>query len=483
MSAVHSNVDLGSLPPSYTLPIAPGESTTSDDAFPSLQPSNLPAYTPPSRRTNSAPTAQGELRQSMPKEFYYDLKRRGKVFASLTLIAEGTYSKHMPTFLEGQPITGRVKLSFDKPDALQSVIVSIRGQVIMGANRGEQMTFIEISHTLWSPATGGEQMSINSNHSNAPATQEQAPAASSLNSSQPSKVKGKLQGDYMWPFSIELPNQVVWGGKTFSLPQTFYERHARASITYEVSLQLSRGKLRADHRIPAACGYIPQSRPPPFPLMRALAYQEGLPLFGPTIDPDGWFSCEPVVIRGKVFNSRNSQIKSTLSYTRGSVIPLCLRLESMDEQVLDLLSSPKAIVARLERRIRYFSNAENNLESWAGKDGVDISQPAVWWPSAEESHRSGQLRFVNGELHLRADFKPTSAVAQFRIQYSVVLFPFESPGVVLMERKPLIQHPVEIVTAYALGPKPRITAPSGYLSEAPVLTPTNTISTADIGLL
>lgn len=127
MSALESNVGLGPLPPSYSLPsVTDEESTTGDpDSFPSLQPTNLPAYTPPIRSRNSAAIAEAELRQPAPKEFYYDLKRRGKVFTSLTLIAEGTYSKHLPTFLEGQPIKGRVKLSFDKPDALQSVIIVV----------------------------------------------------------------------------------------------------------------------------------------------------------------------------------------------------------------------------------------------------------------------------------------------------------------------------------------------------------------------
>lgn len=46
--------------------------------------------------------------------------------------------------------------------------------------------------------------------------------------------------------------------------------------------------------------------------MRGLAYQEGVSLFGPTTDPDGWFSCEPIIIRGKVFNNRTSQVKSTV---------------------------------------------------------------------------------------------------------------------------------------------------------------------------
>lgn len=137
--------------------------------------------------------------------------------------------------------------------------LQVRGQVITGPNRGEQMTFIDISHTLWSQADG-EQLTIRPNHSNAPATQggiSGTDGTDGTDSSQSSKLKGKLQGEYTWPFSIDLPRQVVLGGKAFSLPQTFYERHARASITYEVSLQLARGKLRTDHRsVLAICNDI-----------------------------------------------------------------------------------------------------------------------------------------------------------------------------------------------------------------------------------
>jgi len=101
-----------------------------------------------------------------------------------------------------------------------------------------------------------------------------------------------------------------------------------------------------------------------------------------------------------------------LSYTRGSVIPISLRLEGDDEQALDLLSSPKAIVARLRRRIKYY---HKSVESLAWRDSIDHSQLAVWWPSTEQPERRG-VRYVNGELHLRADIKPTSAMAHFRIE-------------------------------------------------------------------
>ena len=103
------------------------------------------------------------------------------------------------------------------------------------------------------------------------------------------------------------------------------------------------------------------------------------------------------------------------------MIPIFLRLDGDDQQALDLLSSPKAIVARLRRRIKYHHKA---VESLAWRDSVDHSQLAVWWPSAEQSEQRG-VRCVSGELHLRADIKPTSAMASFRIEVcNLHLLPF-----------------------------------------------------------
>lgn len=119
---------------------------------------------------------------------------------------------------------------------------------------------------------------------------------------------------------------------------------------------------------------------------------------------------------------KETNLELQLSYTRGAILPICLSLESADEQTLDLLSSPKAIVLRLRRRIRCRMNAEKTMESLAWKDAIDDSQLAVCWPSTEGPDRDDSRssprhrRFVNGELHLRADIKPTSSMAHFRVE-------------------------------------------------------------------
>ena len=107
-------VELVTLPPSYD-----GGSPSDPDYIPPV--SDLPAYTPSQR---PIPSARAVVRRE-PKEFYYELKRNGKLFAVLTMISDAAYSRHMATFLEGTPLKGRVRLTLDKPDTILSVVVSV----------------------------------------------------------------------------------------------------------------------------------------------------------------------------------------------------------------------------------------------------------------------------------------------------------------------------------------------------------------------
>lgn len=106
-----------------------------------------------------------------------------------------------------------------------------------------------------------------------------------------------------------------------------------------------------------------------------------------------------------------------LCYTRGSVIPLSMVLETKDLQALNLLSSPKAAVMRLRRRLRIHADTRKTVDSIGWKDAIEHSQLAAWWPSTEGApDDSSCRRQINGELHLPIDLKPTSAMAHFRIE-------------------------------------------------------------------
>ena len=55
------------------------------------------------------------------------------------------------------------------------------------------------------------------------------------------------------------------------------------------------------------------------------------------------------------------------------------------------------------------------------------------------------------------------------IQYSVVLFPLKTAGFETDSKSILAEEPVEIVTAFAPGPRPRSHAPPGYETEIAML--------------
>lgn len=109
--AQHATVNT---PPNYAMPTglrSPGLN------------SELPTYSP--RRSPSTNTSWHSLREDRVKEFEYDIKNRGKTTATLTLLAEQSYSKHVPTFLQGSPVRGRVYLNADKVESVQLITVTV----------------------------------------------------------------------------------------------------------------------------------------------------------------------------------------------------------------------------------------------------------------------------------------------------------------------------------------------------------------------
>ena len=108
------------LPPSYDGPL---DWNSGQESIPPV--SDLPAYTPSQRPVSSA---RAVVRRE-PKEFTYELKRNGKLFAVLAMVSDAAYSRHMATFLEGTPLKGRVHLALDKPDTILSVAVLVSARL------------------------------------------------------------------------------------------------------------------------------------------------------------------------------------------------------------------------------------------------------------------------------------------------------------------------------------------------------------------
>ncbi|KAJ6623971.1 hypothetical protein B0H10DRAFT_760755 [Mycena sp. CBHHK59/15] len=211
---------------------------------------DLPAYT--RRNTLSQPVARRE-----PVEHVFPLADgKGRPWASLTLMSSAKSGKSVPTFFEKEHINGSFQMTAEKGDSIQSVTITITGRIVTGANVDDSFVFLTKSLPLWSKAE-----------------------------CRSSGAATKLLGTCVWPFSIPLPKAVSLkdGGHDtlFRLPETFLERHTRASISYEICVLVSRGKLRADSQIKTRFGYIPSTRPDPPSLLRQLAYREISLLPGP----------------------------------------------------------------------------------------------------------------------------------------------------------------------------------------------------------
>jgi hypothetical protein len=260
---------------------------------------------------------------SQLREFNTEIKldRKGKSVVVLTVYGDMAVSKSLalPTVVQGQLLKGRVKFVLDKPDAVSglNVCVSIlsifvfvvstivyltkktqfnasltkhfiyltsllalqvQGRLAICASPGEELIFLEIPRTLWSPAMGDprtvaskytppgrnsdsivarsrlregeraeEDIAITTTTSNDNA------AASST--SPPHKFISKFPaGVYVFHFSFELPQEVsllMWNGQSsaYRMPQTFSERHTRGSIKYLMKLRMAKGGfLSADEK-------------------------------------------------------------------------------------------------------------------------------------------------------------------------------------------------------------------------------------------
>lgn len=94
-----------------------------------------------------------------------------------------------------------------------------------------------------------------------------------------------------------------------------------------------------------------------------------------------------------------------------------MTIETNDIQALDLLSSPKVPLLRLRRRVKW---PESRGQVPEESDASDYYEPAAWWecnygpPSVD-----GTQRHLMGEIQLRTELKPSSAMAQFRVQVSL----------------------------------------------------------------
>ncbi|KAJ3996845.1 hypothetical protein F5050DRAFT_1807362 [Lentinula boryana] len=397
------------LPPGYDATITSGNNRDAD----------LPAYSSLSTMGQAVPPNLTELSEGAPsKEFSYHISLKGNTSsASLVLYGNASLSKHSAAFLGGSRVNGLVKVNVESGESINAVVISIQGKIISGS---KQHIFLEYTQTLWS-SSSDDQVTLTVGTKDAPRVE------------------------------------------VFHLPQSFMERHAKASIQYEVIARFARGMLKTDHRIIAPFVYIPIIRPEPPSQLRSDAYERNTTVPGPIADPQGWHTLPPVQIQGKLF-TRQATISCILSfalplsYTRGSVIPLHLVIQSNDTQALETLSSPHAIICRLRRILRYYPDENKTVDPKMRREELEHSELATWWPFVESPslEKASFQRTLSGEIILSPELMPTTAIGRFQLEYSVVLFPFDANSFHPENNDILSDCAVEIATAFPPGPRQRM---------------------------
>ncbi|KAJ7874214.1 hypothetical protein B0H14DRAFT_2718570 [Mycena olivaceomarginata] len=377
---------------------------------------SLPAYSP---RAADAMATRAFSGSRGSTEHIFALKdKKNKTWATLTLASSAPAPSSLPTYLEGDKITGALSLNIPANQKIAEVSIIVRGEIIPGPQQQNTLCFLDISVPLWSKNQRG--------------------AAS------PS-----LSGEFHWPFSIDIPRDVVLADpripgavRTYILPQSFMEKRS-AKITgsahYYLLAKITRSALlfRDDAELRTMFVYVPALRPDPPSLLRQLAYQENTPIPGPEIDAEGWHTCPAVTVKGTF------SLSKPLSYTRGSVIPCSIDFFCRDLQALNLLCTPTSIDVRLYREVKCSSSSPwlNSNPSRPIEDFEENGR-AVWWPASVENQRQGSRRF-EGEIHLARTLNPP-------------LTGFSST-----DTRPLIRQEVDIATICAKGPRPRCYAPRG----------------------
>jgi len=186
------------------------------------------------------------------------------------------------------------------------------------------------------------------------------------------------------------------------------------------------------------------------------------------------------------FKSHPVEARCTLSlskplcYARGSVLPCFITLEGSESRVLDLLSVPSSIVLSLRRRVRFYNQTSSSRQDVAWNETVEDMASAVWWPSSDNRSTS-TTRYLEGEIRLTKDLRPTSEMSHFSISYTVVLCPFHVPGFT-SDATTLLSEPVQIATLNAKGPRPNAYAPPAYTPLSPHNRENDTyVSTYNVG--
>ncbi|KLO17426.1 hypothetical protein SCHPADRAFT_994414 [Schizopora paradoxa] len=382
------------------------------------------------------------------------------------ILTSRPYSSGLPSFVEGEPIQGRVVIDLAKPQSIDSILITVKGLIY--CNVYETTTFYSQSKPLWKAAD------------------DDAPRSSILGiRTTKTKSNMRLEGRHVWQFSFSMPHEfevrklVARENKLQStelIPPTMDGRAGNSSIDYQIIVDVKRrGILQVDASLPSRFEYTPMSKPPPASVLRNEAYLAGSEPLGPNSDAEGWAilsRCE--IVRGTLFHTRSVLVKfsfalaSPLVYTRGSVAPCSLTIQSDDPQALQLFSSPTAPVVYLRRKMSFRASTNEMDRRSSPKGGSTFSEKVplsvgVWKAASSDSELQSK-RCLYGELSLPSNLVPSFTFGLFGVKYFVEVHPFNVAGFTPNSRDRLIRSEIEIVAGYGDGPRPKAYLPPGYIA-------------------
>ncbi|KAI0833421.1 hypothetical protein BC628DRAFT_1414218 [Trametes gibbosa] len=390
--------------------------------------------------------------------FYLTDKKTGAKWLTLTVLSRAKSADDAPVFYQGGNIAGSVALELPKEVLVDEVTLTLYGRISIFSH--STSNFFYMSDILYSAA-------------------ERSPDAPTTSFSK----RGKLKGQYNWPFSLKLPKGVsILSAITpdsraeranYRLPPSFMDAQSNVHVQYTLIVRINRGGFKAGSKLSVPLTYIPLARPSAPTIIRQLAYQEEHPLVGPDGDPDGWKALTPVVVPGVLFKTIpvearcSIHVSKPLSYTRGGLIHLLCSIACDNTQLLDLLT-PQSLRMTLVQRITFGDAVQKARFSERLATQVTMKSferaSASWWRTPAADRVGRPTKVFAGELLVPEDLVPACHILHYGHEYELNFYGWSVVGFTPNAglKIPLLSEPVGVVTAFAQAPRPRSYIPPEY---------------------
>ncbi|KAF5329050.1 hypothetical protein D9611_013871 [Ephemerocybe angulata] len=412
-----------------------------------------------------------------------------KPWLAMRLKSNSPSTAQRPRFIGGEDVEGTVLLDLERPQAISSIVVLLRGRLVTSSMEDGSHVFLEHFHPVWKSEWGMK-------------TPKTSSSDDSRDSAKPGALsKGKLCGRFEWPFSFPFPTHFPGtqrkGSKpvSYTTPQTLIERSVQATVIYEVIVKVVSGMFRNTHRIVANVLYVPLLESPDLPLLRSEAYRSGTYLCSPLQDEEGWSSLTPFKLRvAPIGNPASSaiQVECTIyianptTYTRGTVIPCylvcrsdtlnpadvdqCNTLEAFMTQQCISLYLCRFVESRHANQMAASSTVLNGFRTHSGEEERErrkkIGTTAVWWRprglGAQNNVVEAGTSLLEGELHLDPGLFPSCEVPFLSVSYVVSAYLSDSQDLAV---ECLSRPEINLPSPPATPTRPKRFSPPSYPSQ------------------